>query len=149
MSAVSPRLAAYFKDYASYHRTHGNELCHYVGIPLIVLSLFGLFSGIRFGLELTPILRLDLGIVLWIGAATWSIAHDWRLGTPFSLITLGSYFLGRALSPPWLWSLFILGWVFQMVGHYRYEKRSPAFYKNLEHLFVGPLWIFARILHRA
>ena len=29
-------------------------------------------------------------------------------------------------------------------SHYVYEKKSPAFYKNLVHLLVGPLWIVAK-----
>ena len=35
-----PRLKAHFADYARFHGTPGNQACHYVGIPLIVLSLF-------------------------------------------------------------------------------------------------------------
>jgi uncharacterized membrane protein YGL010W len=45
--------------------------------------------------------------------------------------------------------LFVLGWVFQFVGHYVYEKKSPAFARNLVHLLVGPLWIAARAVGRA
>ena len=64
----------------------------------------------------------------------------------FGLFALGLYFLGRALPIPALWSLFILGWIFQGIGHYHYEKKSPAFFKNLEHILIGPLWIFARLI---
>ena len=46
-------------------------------------------------------------------------------------------------------TLFVLGWVFQFVGHYVYEKKSPAFARNLVHLLVGPLWILARVIGRA
>jgi uncharacterized membrane protein YGL010W len=45
--------------------------------------------------------------------------------------------------------LFVVGWIFQFVGHYVYEKRSPAFYRNLAHLLVGPLWILAKATGRA
>ena len=44
--------------------------------------------------------------------------------------------------------LFVFGWVLQFVGHYVYEKRSPAFMKNLTHLLVGPLWILAKATRR-
>ena len=143
---VKPRLAAYFVDYGRFHQTRGNELCHFVGIPLILLAILGLFGKLTFGPELTPELRLDAGILAWLGAGVWYFILDWRLGAPFSLVTLGFYFLGRAYSAPWLWAFFVLGWILQLVGHYRYEKKSPAFLKNIEHLLIGPLWVFARVL---
>jgi uncharacterized membrane protein YGL010W len=39
--------------------------------------------------------------------------------------------------------LFVVGWIFQFIGHIKYEKKSPAFTKNFEHLFIGPLWAFS------
>ena len=43
---MSRALASHFADYASYHRTPGNQACHYAGIPLIVLSLFTFLSAV-------------------------------------------------------------------------------------------------------
>jgi uncharacterized membrane protein YGL010W len=142
---VKPRLAAYFVDYGSFHRTHGNELCHYIGIPLIMLALLGLAAKVSFA----DLPLADLGAVIWLLAAAWYTILDWRVGAPFSLVTLGFYFLGKTFSAPWLLGFFIVGWIFQLVGHYRYEKKSPAFTKNAEHLLIGPIWIFARILRIA
>ena len=45
--------------------------------------------------------------------------------------------------------LFVFGWIIQFVGHYVYEKKSPAFYRNFAHLLVGPLWILAKVTGRA
>ena len=44
-------------------------------------------------------------------------------------------------------ALFVLGWVFQFVGHLRYEHNRPAFARNLVHLIVGPLWIARKAFH--
>jgi len=41
---------------------------------------------------------------------------------------------------------FVLGWVFQGIGHARYEKNRPAFLKNLAHLMVGPLFLVNELL---
>jgi uncharacterized membrane protein YGL010W len=133
-------LQSYFKEYAQYHRTSGNEFCHFVGIPLILVTLLGLLGRIALG-------PIDLGIVLLVGSVVWYLTLDWKLGAPFAFVAAGSYFLGRAIEVPWLWGLFVLGWIFQGIGHYVYEKRSPAFLKNVEHLLIGPLWVFARILN--
>ena len=44
---MSPTLKAHFTDYAAFHGTPGNQACHYVGIPLIVFSLFALLARSR------------------------------------------------------------------------------------------------------
>ena len=49
----------------------------------------------------------------------------------------------------WDWALFIGGWILQFVGHYAFEKNSPAFFRNLVHLLIGPLWVFARLTRQA
>jgi uncharacterized membrane protein YGL010W len=44
---------------------------------------------------------------------------------------------------------FLGGWILQGVGHYVYEKNSPAFFRNFLHLAVGQLWIVAKVTRRA
>jgi uncharacterized membrane protein YGL010W len=41
---------------------------------------------------------------------------------------------------------FVLGWIFQAVGHAVYEKNSPAFFRNLVHLLVGPAYLVNKVL---
>jgi uncharacterized membrane protein YGL010W len=145
---VSPKLQAYFKDYDAYHSTTGNEVCHYFGIPFIVVSLLGLLSawvidsGSIFG---SPLLRVDGGLILWALASLWYLFLDWKMGLSFSFVVLGGYFFGRTLPGGALWALFVFGWVLQGIGHAKYEKKSPAFFRNVTHLMIGPLWIFAKI----
>lgn len=146
---ASSRLDRYFKDYASFHRTPGNQRTHFVGIPMIVLSTLGLFATLQFGpsnLLGSPLLRVDAGVLLWVIGVLWYAALDWKLALPFGILMLGFYFMGRALPLPTLWGLFIGGWIIQYIGHIRYEKQSPAFYKNLLHLMIGPLWIFSKVV---
>lgn len=145
----SVKLGLYFKDYASHHMTAGNRATHYFGIPMIVISLLGLLSGIvlmpQIG-SLSPLIRLDGGIVLLIAGIIGYLILDYKLGTAFSFVLLGFYFIGRAIPTYLNWVIFILGWILQGIGHYTYEKKSPAFFKNLTHLLIGPFWIFAKIV---
>lgn len=147
--AVPPRLAKYFQDYVSYHKTRGNKLTHYFGIPLIVVSLLGLLGRLTLGLDgLTgsQYFRLDGG-TLFIGLALiWYFLLDWKITFPFGFVVVGLYFLGRALPGSALWTMFIAGWVLQGIGHAVFEKKSPAFFKNLTHVLIGPLWIFSRLV---
>ena len=48
---MSPALQAQFADYAAFHGTPGNKACHYVAVPLIVLTVFALDGGMLFGLH--------------------------------------------------------------------------------------------------
>lgn len=127
-------LAALFDDYASYHRTGGNKAFHRLGIPLIVLTLVGMLTRLPLG-------PVDAAMVIIAAATVYYFLLDWRLAIPMLAVSVGFWFLGR-LMPFWLnAALFVLGWVFQFVGHSVYEKKQPAFFRNFAHLLVGPLWI--------
>lgn len=148
-SLLSKKLASYFKDYASHHRTLGNQRSHVIGITLIVVSLLGLLGRLPLGadgLTGSEIFRLDGGTLLAGAGLIWYLFLDWRITFPFSLVILGAYFLGRAIPVPFNGVLFIVGWAFQGIGHMIYEKNSPAFFKNIEHLLIGPLWVFAKTI---
>jgi uncharacterized membrane protein YGL010W len=144
---MRPALQAHFSDYASFHRTPGNQACHFVGIPLIVLSLFALLARVPL-FELGGFTVTAAELVLLA-----STAYYLTLDVALALIMLGTSIVlaaaGRLMPLSAAVSLFVLGWVFQFVGHYVYEKKSPAFYRNLAHLLVGPLWILAKVSGRA
>lgn len=140
---MADKLAALFADYAEHHRTGGNVACHLVGIPMIAFGLVGLLAleVARVGgwpVEISPLLILAL--------APAYIRLDARLGAAITVAYLLFYLGARML--PWQVNLglFVLGWVFQFIGHGVYEKRSPAFFTNLVHLVVGPLWVANHIL---
>ena len=42
-------LQALMDEYRAYHRHPANKRCHYVGVPLIVVSLVGLLSEVSLG----------------------------------------------------------------------------------------------------
>src|SRR5205085_7984770 len=108
---------------------------HRAGIPLIVLTLIGMLVRV-------PIARgVNAAIVLIVLAELVYFALEWRLAIAMLVVTAAFYFAGAAM-PLWLnVALFVLGWIFQFVGHSVYEKKQPAFLKNATHLLVGPLWI--------
>jgi len=129
------RIESLFADYASYHRTKGNKIFHRLGIPMIVLTSIGMLARVSL---LAPV---DAAMVLIALAFAYYVMLEWRLAIAMLAVTIAFYFLGRAM-PFWLnVALFVLGWIFQFIGHSVYEHRQPAFVRNLVHLLVGPLWI--------
>lgn len=132
-------IQALFADYAAYHQTKGNKAFHRLGIPLIMLTLIGML--VRVALGNLGSVRLDAAMLLIAAASIYYFVVEWRLALAMFAVSIAFYFLGAAM-PMWLnVTLFVLGWIFQFIGHSVYEKRQPAFLRNAVHLLIGPLWI--------
>jgi uncharacterized membrane protein YGL010W len=143
---MTPTLRTHFADYADHHATPGNKLCHMVGIPLIVLSLFGLLAAVP--LFAVGSFTVTLAELLLVAVTAYYLTLDGGLALMMLAASVVFLAAGRQLSLPWALALFVFGWVLQFVGHYVYEKRSPAFFRNFTHLLVGPLWILAKATGR-
>jgi uncharacterized membrane protein YGL010W len=144
---VGPRLVPYLKDYASFHRTPGNQLTHAIGLPAITITTLGMLSQVVLWANSdASVARLDLGVILWAVGTLWYLFLDWKIGLPFSLCGFGFYMMGRSLPLSVNFAIWVAGWILQFVGHYKYEKKSPAFLKNVTHLLVGPLWLFVKLV---
>ena len=63
------------------------------------------------------------------------------IGIPLIVVSLPLFFFSwrSALA------LFIVGWLFQFVGHW-IEGNQPAFFRKPVYLLIGPLWIVRRAL---
>lgn len=145
MKTLTEQLA----QYAEYHRHPRNIVTHFVGIPMIVVAIAVLLSRPIFAIDnftLSPavlatiaalvfyflldigfglIMTVLMGMALWFGA--WSAAQSTSL---WLAIGLGG---------------FLVGWVFQFIGHY-FEGRKPAFVDDLVGLLIGPLFVVAEVL---
>jgi uncharacterized membrane protein YGL010W len=136
--------------YAHCHRDPRNIATHYVGIPLIAFAIAALLSRAR----------VDLGaLTLSADWVVWSLVTAWYLTLGQRALTLGTagvlaglvalaHPLGAAPLDTWLgWSLgtFVVGWVFQFVGHF-WEGRKPAFVDDLRGLLIGPMFVCAEVL---
>ena len=61
------------------------------------------------------------------------------IGIPMIVISLPLFVFN------WRWALalFVIGWIFQFVGH-AIEGNQPAFFRNPVYLIIGPLWLVRR-----
>jgi uncharacterized membrane protein YGL010W len=143
---VPAPMRARLAEYEGFHRSGKNELCHFIGIPCIVAGAASLLALVSFGgvggqrLSLAELVAA-LIIVFYLAQARW-------LGVVTGALFAGLVLAGRAL--PWTagLALFLGGWALQFAGHALYERRSPAFLKNLLHLLVGPAWLVERAFAR-
>ncbi|WP_395064114.1 DUF962 domain-containing protein [Paraburkholderia silvatlantica] len=138
-------------QYAAYHRDARNIGTHFVGIPLIVLALAVLLSRPA----ITPGLPLPVSPAwLLFGAATiYYLVLDVPLGLMMAVVSLACVAFGAWLAQrgtgAWLGggvALFVVGWIFQFVGHIAWEHRKPAFVDDLIGLMIGPLFVLAEAL---
>ena len=63
------------------------------------------------------------------------------IGIPMIVVSLPLFFFIK-----WQWALavFVVGWIFQFIGH-AIEGNQPAFFKNPMYLLVGPAWLVRRV----
>jgi uncharacterized membrane protein YGL010W len=133
-------------EYGGFHRSSGNEVCHFVGIPSIVagagtlLSLVPLAHVAGYPLTLAEVVAGGV-IAFYVVSAHW-------LGVVTGVLLALLVALGRSVPALVGLGLFVGGWIVQFIGHAAFEKRSPAFLKNLLHLLVGPAWLVERAFDR-
>ena len=120
-------------DYATYHRDKRNQLCHEIGIPLIVL-------GIVIALRLVHYGPVDLAMVAILATCFYYARLVGGAAVNAIVGFVALYAIATLLTWPFAIAAFVIGWVLQFVGHY-FEGQSPAFLTNALHLLIGPLWI--------
>lgn len=127
-------------DYGAHHRTRGNLVCHAFGVTLIVFGILSMLAEVRVG-PVTAGEILIAAVVLYYATLDLPLAG----GMLAAFVVLD---LAARAADDWRVGLaaFAIGWVFQAVGHAVYEKNRPAFFKNLQHLLVGPLFLVNEVL---
>ena len=130
--------------YAAYHQDARNKATHFIGVPVIVLSLmiplaWLRFEGISAAMLITAaLLGYYLVLDLWLGLAMCVVMG--------ALLWLGQLLAGRGMFAGWIWFgvLFVGGWILQLVGHV-FEGRRPALADNLFQIFVAPIFLCAEV----
>ncbi len=72
------------------------------------------------------------------------------LGIPTILLSVPVFIVSIFFHRLWLYALvlFLLGWVFQFIGH-AFERKPPEFFHDWRFLFVGVRWWWAKIRGKA
>ena len=134
------RVDDLLSDYGAHHRTRGNLVCHSFGVTLIVFGILSMLAEVRVG-PVTAGEFLIAFVVLYY--ATLDLPLAGAMLAAFAVLDLAARAVGD-----WRVGLaaFVVGWVFQAIGHAVYEKNRPAFFKNLQHLLVGPMFLVNELL---
>lgn len=140
MKSLDEQLAVY----ASYHHNRWNRVTHYVGVPLLTFALLIPLGWLRLpvaGIEITAAMVFALAVLVWY------FRLDPGLAVVMTVVSAPIlYAADRVAQLPlatglWVFGIaFVVGWAFQLVGHY-FEGRRPALVDNLLQALVAPLFI--------
>ena len=143
------KLEQLLSQYAAYHLDHKNILTHFVGIPLIVFAIVCLTA--RAGVMLSG-MELTLALVILIASGMYYLSLDRIFGlimiVIYAIAYPFAYKIAQLDTSLWLSlsvGIFIVGWIFQFVGHF-YEKKKPAFMDDIMGLAIGPLFVLAEMV---
>lgn len=140
-------VTQWFDEYSESHRNPVNKRLHWICVPAIVLSVVGLLWSL-------PVPASFAAISPWLNWATivaaLSLLYYLMLSPRLAVGALLGYAVLFALVQglaklPWpLWAtsvaIFVVAWIGQFIGH-AYEGKRPSFYKDLQFLLIGPLWL--------
>lgn len=142
-------LERLLSQYAAYHLDRNNIVTHFVGIPLIVFSILCLTA--RAGIEISGF-SITLAMLLIVVSSIYYISLDKLFGGLMLILFVLAYPLAVKIAALSMWSwlgasigIFVVGWVFQFVGHY-FEKKKPAFVDDVIGLAIGPLFVLAEFI---
>ncbi len=123
MSNLEQKLS----QYAAYHLNHQNILTHFIGIPLIVFSILCLTA--KAGIDIGNF-KVTLAMVLIVASTVYYLFLDKVFGLIMLMILVAVYPLASQIAElplkQWLAAsigFFVVGWVFQFIGHY-FEKKN-------------------------
>jgi len=141
-------------EYGQSHLHPVNKALHWLCVPPIVLSALGFLWSIPFpatGLAPSSVLNWAT-VAITAGLGYYALLSP-RLALGMLPVMAVAVLLLRALATlPWpLWqsclAIFIVAWIGQFIGH-AIEGRRPSFFKDLQFLLIGPLWLLGDLYHR-
>jgi uncharacterized membrane protein YGL010W len=144
----------WLNEYGESHQNPTNKLLHWICVPIIVVSLIGLLwtipvpAAVR---DISPFLNwgtlvLALGVLYYV-----RLSLTLALGMLLFVLLVTACIVGLHHLPWSLWAicvaLFTVAWIGQFVGHH-YEGKRPSFFKDIQFLMIGPLWLLSFIYRK-
>ncbi|MGH8456155.1 MAG: DUF962 domain-containing protein [Stenotrophobium sp.] len=142
-------LNQWLNEYSESHLNPVNKTLHWLCIPQIVFAIWCGLKAIPLGGE-----WINPATVIGVLALAYYVRLSWRLALGvaglFVLMYAGVVALQHVSGPYFLWvaaAIFIEALVGQFIGHH-YEGARPSFFKDLQFLMIGPLWLLADVYRR-
>jgi uncharacterized membrane protein YGL010W len=141
----------WFDEYGESHRNHVNKVVHWICVPAIVFSVVGLLWSIPVPASwraVSPL--LNFGTLLLSAAVVYYFFLSTPLAVGMAIVSamiLAILLWLEGLTVP-VWQIaaavFVVAWIGQFIGHI-FEGRRPSFFKDLQFLLIGPIWLLAAV----
>lgn len=147
-------VQSWLDEYGVSHQNSVNKCIHWVCVPLIMLSALGMLWSVpspAFFAGISP--YLNWATLLILASLLYYLLLSVRLAAGMLLVSaLMCLVLELLMRLPWplLWTsiaIFVGAWIGQFIGH-KIEGRKPSFFKDLQFLLIGPIWLLADAYRR-
>jgi uncharacterized membrane protein YGL010W len=144
----------WFLKYGKSHQNKTNKLIHWMCVPLIFFSAYGLLTLIPSGLiqnlfpdNIAP--YINYGNVAFILVLFFYIRLSMSLFIGMFIYSALCVYIAMVIeinfaTAPWIiyTSIFVLAWIGQFIGHH-IEGEKPSFIDDLQFLLIGPAWVIS------
>ena len=134
---VTRRVDELITHYGQSHQNPGNELIHFVAIPLIMLSLVGML----FALHPYVAYAFIAASMVYYARLSWVFLVTMVLWS--ALAIAGVFAMGAQVLPVSV-AIFVGAWILQFIGH-KLEGKKPSFFEDIQYLWVGPLFVLSKL----
>lgn len=145
------KIDVLLQEYAESHQNSVNKLLHWVCIPAIFFTIYGLIRTIpvpnwMYGissdlswasliLSLALVYYIVLSLSLSIGFMIWAIFVFLANEYLYNLLGSSGLLLFSVI-------VFVIAWIGQFIGH-GIEGKKPSFLKDIQFLLIGPAWLMS------
>jgi len=148
------RVEDWLDEYGESHGNPVNKAIHWICVPLIALTVIGLLWALPVPQAFTDISPImNWGMLFMMASVVYYFILSPSLGlgmvAVLALFSVALLWLDSLPIPLWqiCLTVFVLAWVGQFIGHVAEGKR-PSFFKDIQFLMIGPLWLLSFVYRR-
>jgi len=132
-------LTAWLDEYSESHRDPLNKNIHWICVPVIYFSVFGALYALHpwaawAAMAVALVFYAPLSLSLATGMLILTVAMLGLISIIPNILIVSAV-------------LFVLAWIGQFYGH-KVEGKKPSFFKDLQFLLVGPIWLLNFVYQR-
>jgi uncharacterized membrane protein YGL010W len=132
-------LHEWLDDYSESHHNPVNKNIHWICVPVIYFCVLGLLYALHPWAAATAVL---IALIFYVPLSM-------SLAAGMLILSIAMLALIRVIPNIFIVSvvLFVLAWIGQFYGHI-VEGKKPSFFKDLQFLLVGPIWLLNFVYQR-
>lgn len=132
-------LDTWLDEYSESHRNPVNKNIHWICVPVIYFSVIGMLYALH---PWAAYAALVVSLAFYVPLSL-------PLAAGMLVITVAMLAVIRVIPNIFIVSvvLFVLAWIGQFYGH-KVEGKKPSFFKDMQFLLVGPIWLLNFVYQR-